>query len=487
MCRELVPPLPKGGADFSPCTHNSGKVRFCALQKEDVFLSPPLERLVEEWTILDLRRGIRTRLASMIGDAPEARECAAYIDGLQTFIIGYPIVDMYQRRQSFGFINQFRHRRHLVRPTDVTVVCPNTDTVYSNAWLDLSQGPVTLHVPETDDRYYTFQFMDFHTNTFAMVGKRTTGTKEGELVILPDRWDGAVPEGIPQVRSPTNAVWLLGRILVHDPGDLPNVHRLQDQCILTPWKSGDRAAGATPPLYDEEDPLAFFAMLHAALRENPLPDQDAALRELLNRVGVGDGEPFESRERDGATMRGLMRAIQEGKELIANGRSLVGTEAHGWSSPPKNIGHFGTQYLFRAEAAMKLPAALPPEEAMYFETSCDERGQPLCGEHSYVLHLDCPPVQEFWSVTLYGAAERLLIENPLHRYAVSDRTQGLTRGVDHSVTIRIQHTSPGGGADANWLPAPRGNFTLIFRAYAPQPSLLDGTWQPPPVQQFLPS
>lgn len=455
-----------------------------AVREEDVNLPPALERLVEERTIPDLRRGIRTRLASMIGDAPEERECTAYIDGLQTFIIGYPMVDMYRRRCTP--FNQFRHRRHLMLPTDVTVVCPNTDTLYSSAWLDLSRGPLILHVPESGDRYYNFQFIDFHTNTFAMVGKRTTGTKEGEFAILSDRWYGAEPEGIPQIRSPTNAVWLLGRILVQDSGDLPHVHHLQDQCTLTPFTTRKGDAGV-PPLYDGEDPLAFFAMLHAALRENPPPDQDAALQNLLDRVGVRGDEPFEIRERDTATTRGLVRALQEGPHLIAGGKSLVGTETHGWSSPPHGIGSFGNQYLLRAEAAMKLPAALPREEAMYFETSCDERGQPLRGECPYVLHLDRPPVQEFWSVTLYGAAERLLVENPLHRYAVSDRTHGLQRGVDRSVQIAIQHTPPGGDTDANWLPAPRGDFTLIFRAYAPQSSLLDGTWRLPPVQRFLPS
>lgn len=389
------------------------------------------------------------------------------------------MVDMYRRRRTP--FNQFRHRRHLVRPTDVTVVCPNTDTLYSSAWLDLSRGPLILHVPESGDRYYNFQFMDFHTNTVAMVGKRTTGTKEGEFAILPACWDGAVPEGLPQVRSPTNAVWLLGRILVQDQEDLPSVHRLQDQCTLTPLPSRTSDAGA-PPRYDGEDPLAFFAMLHAALRENPLPDEDAALQDLLDRVGVGGGVPFESRERDTATTRGLVRALQEGPRLIAGGRNLIGTEVNGWSSPPHSIGSFGNQYLLRAEAAMKLPAALPREEAMYFETSCDERGNPLRGGHFYVLRLDHPPVQEFWSVTLYGAAERLFIENPLHRYAVSDRTQGLRRGADRSVQMIIQHTSPGGDAASNWLPAPPGYFTLIFRAYAPQQPLFDGTWQLPPVR-----
>src|SRR5262249_55561183 len=179
-------------------------------------------------------------------------------------------------------------------PGDTKVVFPNNDTLYSSAWLDLSQGPLVLHVPDTGDRYFVMQFMDFYTNNVAFVGKRTTGTKESDFAVVGPDWKGRLPAGLKRVDSPTNGVWLLGRILVRGKDDLPAVHALQDRCTLTPLGAWLRKEKPTPfipktepPAHDLSEPLNFFRFLNLALTENSPPAREAALMSQFGQVGVG--------------------------------------------------------------------------------------------------------------------------------------------------------------------------------------------------------
>lgn len=428
----------------------------------------------------------------------EAREELAYSIGQQAYVYGFPIVEMsrvrYRRtadpaNKDRRPLNTFSHRRRLSDHTDAVVVAPNNDTLYSSAWLDLSNGPVLLQVPPTNGRYYAFQFIDFYTNNIAVIGQRTHGTHGLCVAIAGPDWSGRVDEGVVRVDSPTNTVWMIGRILVDGPEDLPNVHALQEQLSLSSLRGADNTNSAAPvrsgsrtASYDSADVLDFFSILNDGLRENPPPASEEPLMRLFDQVGIGLGKAFAAEELDPATARGLRQGIEAGKEAIEKavfeGRQFAG----GWALPPKGIGNFGSDYLFRAVVAARGLGALPAEEAVYFTTGADHEQRALHGGHKYLFKLEkdqLPPVKGFWSLTMYNLPSRRLVENPLGRYAIGDRTHGLKPGPDGSITIYIQREPPGGDKNSNWLPTPEGAFELVLRAYVPAGDFYSASWQPP--------
>ncbi len=428
--------------------------------------------------------------------AERLREELAYTVGVQAYIYGYPVVEMYRARFLHVYspknkertpLNRFHHRRRLLDASFSGVVSPNNDTLYSSAWLDLSAGPVLLSVPDTKGRYYCFQMLDFYTNSFAHVGKRTTGTKAGTFAIVGPGWKGAPPPGARRVDAPTNAVWLLGRTLVDGKDDLPAVHALQDRYTLTPLgPQGNKTGSSAAPAYDPSEPLPFFEFLNAALHENPPPAREAALMRLFARVGVGPDRAFRVDKLDRATATGLRRAVETGRRILAVGLDGFGVSVNGWHYPPAEVGNFGDNHLLRGTVAMKLLAALPPEEAVYPTAETDGKGQQLNGKYRYVLRMEkgqLPPVEAFWSLTLYRLPERLFAANAMDRYAIGDRTKGLTYGADGSLEIYIQHGSPGKDREANWLAAPAGEFCLTLRAFLPRQGMRTGVWRAPPVQR----
>jgi hypothetical protein len=429
----------------------------------------------------------------------QALEEYAYTIGVQAYLYGYPSVELYRVRYNAVFnpanknrtpLNRFRHRRELLGPAAVTVVAPNNDTLYSSAWLDLSQEPIVLDVPDTAGRYYVMQFMDFHTNNFAYVGKRTTGTAAGTYAVAGPHWNGTLPPGVQRIDSPTNDVWLLGRTLVDGEDDLPAVHALQDRYRLTPlgaWlgrKSADAPAAIAPlPAYDVSEPLKFFEFLNLTLHRNPPPAREAALTSLFGRIGVGPDKTFRIDALDPPFARGLRRAVETGGRLIdalPSGRP----EANGWLAFCPHTGTFGDDYRYRAYIAKHALAANNPEEAYNFSTLRDDRQQLLHGSRNYVLRFEkdgLPPVDAFWSITMYHHPGVFLVENPIRRYALGNRSQ-LRYGADRSLEIYIQHGSPGADQESNWLPAPDGAFELVLRCYLPHKTLAAGIWLPPAVR-----
>jgi len=430
----------------------------------------------------------------------DPRQVEAFTIGVQAYIYGYPLVEMYRTREAMALrpenpnyapINQFDHMRHLLGPEFTDVVSPNNDTLYSTAWLELGPEPIVLHVPPTDGRYYVFQLIDFYTNVIDSVGSRTRGTHGGDYAIVGPDWGGTLPKGIEEIRSPTNSVWVIGRTLIHGKDDEPAVHALQDQYTLTPlgrWgktTAPEAAAGfETPPPYDVSNPLKFFEILNYCLRHNPPPFEENALMGLFERIGVGPWAGFRAEELDSATAAGLTQAIAFGQQIIANETTRMGTIVNGWNILPRNAGRFGNDYLLRAAVAMKGLGVNVPEEAIYPIVDVDSQGRQLNGRHRYVLDFDQgpPPVDAFWSLTMYRQPERLLAANPIDRYSIGDRTEGVKFREDGTLKIFVQHGSPEEGR-SNWLPAPEGDFYLVLRAYNPKPEMLNGTWKPPAVKR----
>lgn len=432
-------------------------------------------------------------IALLTQGAAAMTEEEAYRLGSEAYLYGLPLVEMARTRyrMSEDPTNPFRippntlfNVMRLSTHESRAVVAPNVDTLYTVAWLDLSAGPVVLEVPDMDDRYYSFQFMDFYTNTFDYVGRRKTGTKEGRFAIVGPNHADEPPAGTKVVRSPTPSVWMLGRTLVDGPEDMPKLYPLMQKYKLS---AEIKPAAKSPlPQRDPAEPLSVFAVINAALAENPPPADEAATIARFGAIGVAPGRPFDAKSLDPLLASGLRRAVADVDRQTADLQARPGARANGWGTSPPSVGNYGKNYALRAAIAKTGLGANTLDESYYYRGDSDADGMPLTGLSRYVLRFDAkdiPPVNAFWSVTLYGP-DRFLVDNPIKRYAIGDRTAGLKRGADGSIEIAIQHAAPGGERDANWLPAPAGPFALTLRAYEPKPEILDGRYAPPPIKRL---
>lgn len=416
------------------------------------------------------------------------------------YIWGYPLVVMSRtkrlllaRSKGEAALNQFVHGTRLLTHKDREVIRPNNDTLYSSAWLDLRGGPVVLEVPDLADRYYSFQFMDAYTNSWAYIGRRTTGTRAASFVIVGPDFAGEAPDGAQLLRSPTPTVWLLGRTLVLSQQDLPAVAELIRHYRLSAVEPDGVAQEAEGKREREEQeaPLSphaiaaagihYFDELGEAMAADPPPRAEAELIERFAQAGIGPGlRP--SAEEDPRRRRCLEQGMLLGEDLVSRARSTGRSVVNGWSYS-LDLGAYGTNYLLRAEVARYGLGALHPEEALYAQARTDAAGEPLHGSRRYVLRFGRgtqPPVDAFWSLTLYGP-DGFLVDNPLGRYSIGDRTEGLQVGSGGELEIQIQADPPPQGP-SNWLPAPRERFELSLRCYQPRSELLEGRYAFPAVE-----
>jgi len=432
------------------------------------------------------------RTESRFGGGRDARR--AFSAGVAAYVYGVPPLSVGATVRRFP-ANTVISIARLVEPAVQTVVLPNHDTTYTVAQLDLSGGPLIIGVPDTAGRYYVLQLLDAYSNTFRYIGRRTTGTGAGSFALVPPGFSGALPAGVSRVESPTPQVWLLGRTLVRDEAEIPAIRPLLTGYTATPlarWTAGQRqpslVLSAFPPQPRISLPrgLAFFDSLGTYLGENPPPARDACALRAFAAAGIGPGRT-PSVEASGPVRAGLEAARRLGPRLLS--AAIRRSNAHsrrmgnGWLVPPAYVGDYGSNYLGRAVVARIALGANTREETVYPLAFTDSRGRPLRGRHRYTLRFErgrLPPVGAFWSLTMYGR-DGYLYENPLGRYSIGDRTPGLRRGRDGSLTLVIQHRRPTGGGASNWLPAPRGRFRLALRLYEPRRSVLSGTWRPPPI------
>ncbi|MFC6063880.1 DUF1254 domain-containing protein [Streptomyces ochraceiscleroticus] len=419
--------------------------------------------------------------------------------GVEAYVWGYPLVLMERTRKLLTHknhrgsapLNTLRHRAKLATPRDREIVKPNNDTLYSIAWLDLASGPLVLDVPDVSGRYYSFQFLDAYTNTWAYVGRRTTGTEAGRHLIVGPQWHGE-STGLPVLKSPTNTVWLLGRTIVDGEGDLKAASELINQYRLTPADESDRTAEwSTGPLLSPHEigaaGISFFDELGAALEVNPPPATETALLDSFASLGIGPGRRPSQDVPEGVARLALEQAVHFGDRLLKTRGSTRGAKKDekgaGWSYD-LDLGSYGQNHLLRAIIAQHGLGALTAEEAVYASTRLDAAGHQLTGENTYRLHFDAdrlPPVDAFWSLTAYDE-ENFLVENDINRYAIGDRTPGLTYNSDGSLDIFVQRQEPA-DCPSNWLPAPSGKFELTLRFYQPREEMLQGKYPLPPIQR----
>ncbi|MFF0388129.1 DUF1254 domain-containing protein [Kitasatospora sp. NPDC004615] len=405
-------------------------------------------------------------------------------------------------------VNQFCQYTSPPTPEMKDVVRPNVDTLYTQAWIDLADGPMVLTVPQMDDRYWLMQLMDAWSNTSEDSPSSITpliGTSTDPVQDIPvyayaltgPGWEGEIPAGIKQVTFPTDTLWLIGRIELHNlsPDEVQTVVGYQNQMRLMPlsaWTDGgtwvapdghyDPNVPTTPPseLITQFSGTEFFAELSALLEHTPLDPPDDKTSALLADLGVHPRD--ESRLPDAAT---LDAAKDAALPAITNhqGAPFI----NGWKFAKTNIGTYGTDYLQRANIAMFGLGANLPQDALYpstFNTSTDADGAPI----AYTLTFpegQLPPVDAFWSLTAYDASS-FLVDNNENIYAIGHFAPPLANA-DGSTTLYVQAEEPADPemATANWLPIPTaGNFSVTLRLYAPVTDEVLPDWPPAltPVQ-----
>ncbi len=443
--------------------------------------------------------------------AREARDAA-----IEAYIYAYPLVTMeFTRRVSTNVekpegaaapVGQFARLRTYPAVDNHTVTAPNADTLYTIVWLDVSKEPWIVSIPDMKDRFFLFPMLDGWTNVFQDPGKRTTGTKAQKYAITGPGWTGTLPAGVTEYKSPTGMVWVLGRIYcTGTPEDYKAVHALQDQVTAVPLSAYGKAytppAGTVDPNIDTKtavrdqvdklDGAAYFKLFADLLKTNPPSADDAPMVAKLATLGVIPGQDFDASKLDPAVAKGIAEAPKPAQDkimawmkegIVAGDMKLE----HGWLFTTKT-GLYGTGYRQRALVTAIGLGANRPQDAVYPTSEGPDAIKKYSGEHKYTMHFDkggLPPTNGFWSITMYDASY-FFVPNALNRYTVSARNKFKTNP-DGSVDLYFQHDSPGKDKEANWLPAPSGQFILMMRLYWPKetpPSLLDGSWKIPEVKE----
>lgn len=426
----------------------------------------------------------------------------------EAYIYGFPAVDSYRILYAY-FVdtsnpeykapwNQIRNVARVFTPEDKAIQTANSDTPYSFAGLDLRAEPVVITVPVIEkNRYFSVQLTDLYTFNFDYIGSRTTGNDGGNFLIAGPGWKGATPSGIEKVfRSETEFIMVGFRTQLFNPGDLDNVKKVQAGYKAQPLSQflGTPAPPAAPrvdfikPLTPEQERTSpqFFNILNFVLQFCPTHSSEKDLMARFAKLNIGAGQNFDadklSPEMKKAVSDGMSDAWQAFADLkrqIDEGKVTAGDA-------------FGTRQYLRNNYGYRMAAAVmgiygnSKQEAMYPVYSVDANGEKLDGAKRYTLHFaagQLPPVNAFWSLTMYELPSSLLVANPLNRYLInSPMLPDLKRDTGGGLTLYIQHDSPGKEKESNWLPAPCGPFLTLLRLYWPKPEALDSTWKQPPLQ-----
>ena len=406
----------------------------------------------------------------------------------------------------FGPANTFNNMTEYPPANLRVVVRPNFDTLYSSAWLDLTKEPVILSVPDTQGRYYLLPMMDMWTDVFASPGWRTTGTEAQHFLVAPAGWrpdlidrfidEFRLPRETKRINAPTPHVWIIGRTKTDGPQDYDAVHEIQAGFKITPlseWGRTPRAVEVkTDPSIDMKTPPKkqvdtmpgdkFFAYAAELLKANRPHLTDEPIIAQMKRIGIEPRKTFDVEKVSPALRTALEAAPSAAQRLMEWKLPTLAPVANHWVMNTDTMGVYGNYYLKRAIIAQQGLGANLPEDAIYPMNLGDQTGRPLDGANKYALHFvkaALPPVDAFWSVTLYDS-EGYQVANPLNRFAVSS-WMPLKHDPDGSLTLYFQNENPGKDKEVNWLPAPKGGFNLLMRLYAPRSEALTGKWNPPPV------
>lgn len=444
---------------------------------------------------------------SAFAQAPNAEEARAIAKEAYTY--GYPMVDAYRVMYTYcedtanpEFKAPWNHICNIPRvftPKDTAIVSPNSDTPYSMVGMILRAEPMVLTVPPIEkNRYFSVQLIDAYTFNFDYIGSRATGNGGGSFLVAGPGWKGEIPKGIKKVfRSETEVVLAVYRTQLFNPADIDNVKKVQAGYKVEPLSAFlGQPAPAAPPAINFMKPLTpdtqktslqFFNVLNFVLGYCPTVPSEKALMARFDKIGVGGGKTLDvetlTPEMKTALTEGMADAWKEfaafEKTDLATGKVTSG-DLFGTRDYLKN------NYLYRFAAAVLGLFGNSKHEAIYPFYRVDSTGEKLdASKHNYTIHFapgQLPPVNAFWSLTMYNLPESLLVANPINRYLInSPMLPDLKRDADGGLTLYIQAESPGADKESNWLPAPKGPFWTALRLYWPKEAALDGTWKQPPL------
>lgn len=424
----------------------------------------------------------------------------------EAYVYGFPMVDDYRVMYSYfvnkddpeykGDWNQIHNTARVYTPADTAVQTPNSDTPYSAVGADLRTEPLVLTVPPIEqDRYYSLQFVDLYTYNFDYVGSRTTGNGGGTYLLAGPNWKGEKPDGVERViRSDTDLALVLYRTQLLGPSDVDRVRKIQDGYRVTPLSVFLNQPPPVPaPPIDFVPPLSrdqertspqFFEIMNFALRFAPTLPPEQELRARFATIGIGPDGTFHADE-----LSPEMRTAVEGgmadawAELDALKKDQVDTGKVGSAQFFGTADDLNGNYLYRMAGAAFGIFGNTAAEASYPGSALDSAGRPLTGADKYTYHFasgQLPPVNAFWSLTMYELPQSLLVANPMNRYLInSPMESSLVKDPDGGITLYLQNDSPGIDEEANWLPAPKGPFQVVLRLYWPKPDALNGSWQAP--------
>ncbi len=426
----------------------------------------------------------------------------------EAYIYAFPMIMNYGTMYEFsidkssgqykGPFNQIFNEARVFTPEDTTVITPNSDTPYSGVGMDLRAEPMVVCVPEVEkSRYYSVQLVDMYTFNYGYIGSRTTGSNAGCYLIAGPNWKGVKPAGIDKVFFCETAFSLaIIRTQLFNPADIENVKKVQAGYKAMPLSQFlEQPAPPAPPepkwpKFSKD--LAFkkeaFSFVNFLLQFCPTASQEKELRAKFAEIGVGAGKPFDFEKLSLEPKLAVGLGIKFGYEKIEKERKNIGKEVNGWRIMDivgSRDGYHGN-YLLRAGVALAGIYANDSAEAMCPMACVDHTGSILdASKHKYTITFpegQLPPVNAFWSVTMYDGKTQLLVANPIDRYLVnSPMLPDLKKNPDGSLTLYVQKDSPGKDQESNWLPAPNDRFYLVLRLYWPKQEALDGTWKPAPV------
>jgi hypothetical protein len=427
----------------------------------------------------------------------------------EAYIYGFPMVDSYRIQHAY-FVdtknpeyktpwNQLRNFSRVSTPEDKAVQTPNSDTPYSFLGMDLRTEPIVLTVPQIEkSRYFSIQLIDAYTFNFDYIGSRTTGNDGGSFLIAGPSWKGSTPKGVKKViRAETELVLAPYRTQLFNPGDIDNVKKIQAGYKVQTLSAflGQPAPKAAPAI-DFIQPLTpdtqktspeFYNILNFILQFCPTHPSEKNLMARFAKIGIGAGKSFNannlSPEMKTAVEQGMADAWQAMAQLQKrmDAGEVTSGDTFGTREYLKN------NYLYRMAAAVVGIYGNSKQEAMYPLYLVDGDGQKLDGANRYTVRFapgQLPPVNAFWSLTMYELPASLLSANPLNRYLLnSPMLPQFKRDADGGLTFYVQSDPPGPDKEANWLPAPKGPFFSVMRLYWPKDEALKGKWTAPPLKR----
>ncbi|MBC8108215.1 MAG: DUF1254 domain-containing protein [Anaerolineae bacterium] len=442
-------------------------------------------------------------------DAADLMPAEARAIAKEAYIYGFPLVDNYRIQHTY-FVdrsnpefkapwNQIKNTPRVYTPEDKAIQTPNSDTPYSFVGMDLRAEPVVLTVPAVEKgRYYSIQLIDAYTFNFDYIGSRATGNEAGSFAIAGPNWKGETPKGVKKViRAETEFVFAVYRTQLFNPADLDNVKKVQEGYKAQTLSAflGQPAPPAAPAIdfikpitpAEEKTSPEFFNILDFVLQYCPTDPSETALMARFAKIGVGAGKTFDSKKLSPE----VQTAIKQG--MGDAWTDFVELEKEFAAGKVKSGDVFGTReflknnYLYRMAAAVLGIYGNSKQEAMYPMYLVDDANQKLSGANHYTLRFapdQLPPVNAFWSLTMYEMPQSLLVANPINRYLLnSPMLPQFQRDPDGGLTLHVQNESPGKEKEANWLPAPKGPFVMAMRLYWPKEEATEGKWDAPKLKK----